>query len=441
MKRTLFAASAVLALGLPAPAAAAGIGTFTTSEWYETIYTSDGSPVWFQIHYPAVSDAYGADADPSAGPFPVIAFMHGYGGQAWMYDVACDAFASMGFVVVNLDTETGPFIDTDALAIDAHTALRWADDSSADADHWLAGMVSDDDWTAMGHSMGGIALARLVETEPRVKTIIGFNPYEPEADEPDAYAPFDGSALMLGGTDDTTATPAMVQAWFDALSAPKRALHLSMVGGGHGAIEDLDWGGDGAMDEDLQQESQIAFAEAFLESEVFGDDDGWRALVCDPMVALETAQSNGTDPVTVARATADTEVELSLAGRLGATAVVYVGAGPGVTQVAEGMEIGLEAAVEVARVPLVDGLACTNVTLPDDLAGAAWVQVAFEDADGVAGLGPALDAFAPEGADVEDPGDDTAGFAGGCATTSGSPWLFAAGLLGLASLRRAPRRQ
>lgn len=392
----------LLALALlPLPALAAPVGTYTTSQWYETIYDTKGRAVYLQVHYPAVSSAYGANADPSQGSFPLLAFMHGFAGQAWMYNGACDAFASMGFVVVNLDTETDPVFgpDTDALASDARTALNWANDSSHNPQHWLADMVSDADWTAMGHSMGGIALARLVSIEPRIHTIVGFNPYESTGDEYAAYGDFKGSALMFGGTDDTTATPAMVHDWFDALTAPNRSLFLLTEGGGHGAIEDLNWGGDGALEEDVQLQSDIAFTEAFLQSEVFGNEGRWRDLVCDPVVPIRTTESDGFNPLVAPVVNSPSEVAFTLAGRRGATAGVYAGTGPGTTDV--GVDLGLKDAVEIARVPMPDGVACPVVTLPADLAGIAWVQVVFERDEGAI-LGHVLDLYGAEDTPVED---------------------------------------
>ncbi len=435
----------ILALLLLSPPAAADErGSYTTSEWYETIYNTDGNPVWFQIHYPAVAADYGADADPSAGPFPVIAFMHGYLGQAWMYNAACDAFASMGFIVVNIDTETTPAINTDHLGEDARTALRWVEQSSTDPEHWLYGMADSGSWTAMGHSMGGIALAHLASIEPRVTTLVGFNPYESEGDEYDFYQDFSGSALMLGGTADETATPAMVEGWFDALGQPSRALYLSVEGLGHGAIEDLYWD-EGSISEDLQLNAQIGFTGAFLRSEVFGEEEGWREMLCAAPVTLDEARSNSREPITVAVATTSTQVELTLAGMETATAFVYAGSGAGSTDVGTGQPVDLADAVPIGQLPLSTGVACASLPLPPELAGYARVQVQFEGA-GATTNGRVIDLFgvdAPEPeTDDSDPPADSATDGGeeaalcGCHATSTASSLGFTLLLPLALRRR-----
>jgi alpha-beta hydrolase superfamily lysophospholipase len=149
----------VALLAISTSALASPPGTFTVSSWDTVIDGGEAGSVWFKLHYPAVSADYGADADPSGGPFPVVAFMHGYLGSAWMYSDAADTLASMGAVVVNLDIETGLTIDTTRMARGTRAMLWWVDDNSRDPEHWLAGMSDGGDWAVGGHSMGGVALA------------------------------------------------------------------------------------------------------------------------------------------------------------------------------------------------------------------------------------------------------------------------------------------
>ena len=131
-----------------------------------------------KVHYPAMEAGRAKDPDPSGGPYPLAAFMHGYFGSAWMYTQTCDHLASMGLVVVNIDTLNGPVLEYNAFARDTRAAMVWVDDRHDQDDHWLQGMVSqDDDWIAMGHSMGGATMSVLIGLEPRVRTLVGFMPY------------------------------------------------------------------------------------------------------------------------------------------------------------------------------------------------------------------------------------------------------------------------
>lgn len=214
---------------------------------------------------------------------------------------------------------------------------------------------------------------------------------------------------MLGGTADETATPAMVEAWFDALGGPQRGLYLSVEGLGHGAIEDLYWG-EGSISEDLQLNAQIDFTGAFLRSEVFGEEEGWRELLCAAPVTLDEARSNSRVPVTVAVATSETQVELTLAGLEGATGFVYAGSGPGTSDVGDGQQVELADAVPIGQLPLSTGVACGSLPLPPELAGYAWIQVHFEGA-GASTNGRVIDLFgvdAPEPEDSDAPVDSAA---------------------------------
>jgi dienelactone hydrolase len=222
--------SLALALLLPALACAQDL---PVASWDESFNDDEAGQVWIRVHYPAVSADWGADADPTGGPYPLVALIHGAFGQAWMYDDVGDRLAAEGFLVVSMDTEVGPWIDTDRLAADAHAALLWAEDRAADPDHWLHGMTGDGDWSAVGHSMGGIASATLVGREPRVRRVVGAMPYEPGGDEHANYAGWDGAALMIGGSEDDTSVPQMLTDWFSALTDAERALYLSIEGAGH----------------------------------------------------------------------------------------------------------------------------------------------------------------------------------------------------------------
>jgi MYXO-CTERM domain-containing protein len=439
----------ILALLLAAGAAVASdVGTFASSTWYETIEDPDRGTVWFQIHYPAVSDDFGADADPSAGPFPLVAFMHGYLGQAWMYQSLCDAVASMGFVVVNLDTQTGAWMDPYALADDAQAALEWAEARSAERDHWLYGMVSDAPWTAMGHSMGGIALASLVDQEPRVQVAVGFAPYRDADYVWDAYTAYGGAALLIGGSEDETSTPDIVSGWLDDVDAPSRGLYASVRGAGHQAVTDIELEPEELSDAE-QLSVSIDLAAAFLRAERFGEEQAYDTLVCSPPFPYDALRARGTAPATAALALDEASLRLSIVGAAGDTAVVYGGTGPGRGSTPDGV-VGLAEPVELARVALPEGVACAELALPEELAGRAWLQTVHVRGDERV-YGSILDVFdtggtSPTGGDSGDTGQDDsaapsdpsddASAAGadegcGCATGRGGPlpveaWLGAA---------------
>ncbi len=461
----MFTPLLALSLVVP-PAAAAEVGTYTTSFSYEAIEDAKGLPVWFQIHYPALDSEFGAVADSSEGPFPLAVMIHGYMGQAWMYQTACDAFASMGFVVLNMDTETHAWMDPAVLAGDTRTALAWAQAASEEHGHAFEGMVSDKAWTVMGHSMGGISMAQVVDAEANVGAIVGFAPYRDEDYQWDAYATYGGSALFLGGNHDSTSPPDVVQGWFEDVDAPARGLWMQIHGTGHQAVTDIEFEEEELSDAE-QLEAVISLASSFLLAEVFGDEDRYDALLCSAPYDFDELASRGILPATSAEADSDSALRLGLAARTGETAVVYAGPGPGRSESEHG-ELALRDAVELSRELLGDGTACLEVALDDDLAGIAWIQVAFEGQHGTT-LGRIIDVFdtgaepldtgdtgggsVDTGGEPQDTGDsqepvdssphDTASghggddSCGGCASGPGGAWLLLTGLLGFVARRRS----
>jgi hypothetical protein len=122
-------------------------------------------------------------------------------------------------------------MDPYALADDAQAAHDWLEEQSAMPSAWLAGMADEGP---------RIAMARLVELNPRVEVGVGFNPYRDAGCLSDAYVDFRGAGLFLTGDEDPTSTPEIVRAWFDDLDQPRRGLFAVMQGAGHAAATDID---------------------------------------------------------------------------------------------------------------------------------------------------------------------------------------------------------
>ena len=406
MAHLLFFA-AVSVVGVDALAAAPG--THTVASWDTVIDGGEAGPVWFKIHYPAVADTYGADADSSGGPFPVVGFMHGYLGAAWMYAGAADHLASMGAVVINLDIETGGSINTTRMAQGLQSSLWWVDDNSRDPEHWLHGMSDHGNWVVGAHSMGGVALAELVGLEPRVQTVIGYMPYEPSGEQWRPYESFEGTALMLAGSEDETSTSPMVELWHERLSAADRSLYFNLEHVGHQAISDFEWGTE-TMDDGAQQELVLSLSADLLQATWEVDDRHFQGLLCELSSPADPHRSMSHRPVTVAEPGDASGVRLSVAGLPDTEVVFFAGRGPDTTDTELG-PIDLREAVELGRLSLDDGIGCLELALPESLAGTAWVQAAHVSDEGVT-LGAAIDVFGVGDPGASDSGDgdgDTAG--------------------------------
>ena len=153
-----------------------------------------------RIYYPALDAGRDTPADPSQGPYPLIAFQHGYLGEPRDYDDLCTHLASWGVLVASTGTETGFFADVDQYARDTRSLLHWVDRESGDSQSWLHAMAWDGDWGASGHSMGGGTLGLLIGIEPRVRTIVGLQSAGPEGEGADHMRAFTGIAAQVAGS-------------------------------------------------------------------------------------------------------------------------------------------------------------------------------------------------------------------------------------------------
>jgi dienelactone hydrolase len=382
-----------------------------------------------RVYYPALQAGEGVAADRAAGPFPLAVFLHGWLGQAWMYDGVCEELASHGFVVTSLDTETGLVLDMRAYADDAVAALHEVEARSADAADPLAGLVDGGEWTALGHSMGGGTLGLVLGLEPRVRTAVAFMPYEGLADAYDGMRAFDGSLLVLSGTADTTAPPRMQQDWIGAADSTARGLLVELDGFGHSGVTDLSWDEDPVPDE-VQHELQVALAMSFVLAEHGGDEALWADLLTDPDGIGVRRWSRSLDPVLWATLDGD-RIALGVVGPDASAAEITVGTGPA--------EEGLLDAVSVATLDLPSGVAVTTIDVPADHAGDLWVTARTDDGAWTRAIPLVTGSEPPQTTGVEPgptPGDEPAVAAaptlsGGCATVPGATvlWAWIGGLL------------
>ncbi|MFM2161092.1 MAG: hypothetical protein RLZZ383_604 [Pseudomonadota bacterium] len=409
--------------------------------------------VYARVHYPAVTPGERAAPDTAAGPYPLAAMLHGYLGSAWMYQGAADHIASLGFVVVNMDTETGLVLDIERYAEDTRAALDWVQDR--EPGNWLEGLTDGGAIVAMGHSMGGATLSRLIQLEPRIDTLIGFMPYLSE--EPSdylAFSGFEGDALYLAGTSDETATTDIVRDWYRAMNATGRGLWMTLTDVGHQAVSDIDFDDSPKSDEE-ERDIVLQLAEDFLRAKRLGEPEAWRRVL--DAAPPETAQaSSSSAPIVLAVPRTDGEVYLTVAARGQGSVQVWAGRGPGQT-VLEGTLVDLRDAEAIGRLTLTDGIGRDTVSLPDGLSGLGWVQL-FDE---VGAISPPIDVFG-----VGDPGpvappDDTAapgvggevptdaqpdgpiaagGACAGCAASGTIPDLGWLGLIAWARARRPARR-
>ncbi|MCA9491845.1 MAG: hypothetical protein KC621_18060 [Myxococcales bacterium] len=310
-----------------------------------------------RVYYPATVAGERAPADTSQGPHPLVAMMHGWLGQPFMYDGISEEIASWGYVVASTGTEIGPFLNMDVFARDTVALLHHVDDASGTAGDPLQGTVAAGDWGALGHSMGGATLAELVDIEPRVRTIVAFMPYQGDAGYYDQLARYDGAALILSGSDDGTAPPAMQDRWFDSLDSTSRGLLLRMNGFGHQAVTDLA-DDEGSVPKADQFDAVAALSSLFVRAELGGEEDLYADLFALSATLPGDRRSSSHVPATWA--TLDgSDVQVGVLGVGTDTTQVWMGTGPGATD-----DLGMDGAELQDESPMVDGFAIRSLPVP-----------------------------------------------------------------------------
>jgi dienelactone hydrolase len=350
------------------------------------------------------------------GPWPLAVVLHGWLGQAWMYDELGHALASEGYLVASLDTETGLVLDMDRFADDAVALLHWVD---------AQGGASEEPWTALGHSMGGATLAHLLELEPQVRTAVAFMPYE---GLPSYYEPLEswtGSLLLLSGTHDTTAPPPMQQRWMESADQTARSLLLELQDMGHSGVTDLSFDED-PMPDELQREILLSLATTFVKAEQGGDEALWASLIGSGDLEVQR-WSRSHAPVLWATLQ-EGAISLGVAGLPGEVGEVNLGSAPA--------EDGLVDAVVAGELLLEAGVGELVVEVPAEWAGDLWVRVRLGErwTRAVPLITGSVEPVEDEEAAPETPVQDSHG----CATRSGEALTWA-WLLGVALRRRRGR--
>jgi dienelactone hydrolase len=306
--------------------------------------------------------------DLSAGPYPLIAFQHGWLGQTWMYDEICEEVASHGFAVASINTETGLTLDMEVFARDTIALMEHVEEGSADPSAWLGGLVDGGDWTALGHSMGGGTLGLLVGLEPRITTIVGFMPYLGEPGYYEAMSRYDGSALFLAGTDDTTSPTEMVEDWFYAADGADRALFFDIQEVGHQAVTDFSTE-DGRMDPGLQLSLMKHLTTAFVLSEVRGEEDRWADLVGPGAPPMEADQRSASHQPVLWAELDGNRLQVGVAGPPTASIRIWAAHDP-----------NLDDAIELASGELSDGLLWMDLDLPQNWTGNLYLGATVQGA-------------------------------------------------------------
>ncbi|MCB0217714.1 MAG: dienelactone hydrolase family protein [Caldilineae bacterium] len=290
--------------GFPRPHADTAAPGATAAGWrHVDVQRPSGDTFGALLFYPALEAGPDAAFDASGGPYPGIAFGHGFAQTPDRYDGTLAFLAARGYLVIAPESYSAvlPAPDHAAFAEDLRLALDWLEQAGAGAlpaARDLAGAVDGEAFGLSGHSMGGGAAILAAARDPRVRALAPMAPAETSPSAIAAMAALEVPALLLAGSEDAI-TPLAQHAGplFEAGRYPR--LLPVIRGGSHCGFQDRPFPlfcDAGSLD----REAQLALARrilgAFFDLQLEQDGAGWREvwgpeLLEDP--ALETRVESG----------------------------------------------------------------------------------------------------------------------------------------------------
>ncbi len=193
----------------------------------------------------------------TAGPFPVVAFGHGFSQTSSRYASTLAAMAARGYIVVAPDSETGLFPNHGRFADDLWRSIRWARTQTAWNPHQQKEAVA-------GHSMGGGAALVAADRYPEIDTVATLAAAETNPSATTASAGVSVPALYVVGYRDTIVSPATTRRMYDA-KTQGQATWVSITGGYHCGFNDsTSFFGLGCDSGGISRSTQLAITRELL---------------------------------------------------------------------------------------------------------------------------------------------------------------------------------
>jgi pimeloyl-ACP methyl ester carboxylesterase len=165
----------------------------------------------------------------TAGPFPVVAFGHGFTQTSSRYASTLSAIAARGYIVVAPDSETGFFPNHGRFADDLWRSIRWVRTQTS----WNPDQQKE---AVAGHSMGGGAALVAADRYPAIDTVLTLAAAETNPSATTASAGVSVPALYVVGSRDSIVAPSTTRAMFTAKPSP--STWVSITGGYHCGFND-----------------------------------------------------------------------------------------------------------------------------------------------------------------------------------------------------------
>lgn len=291
------AAAAALA-GAPAASAQdlSQPGPRTPAQRDVTVVRANGSSFTATVHYPATAAQAGAPVDAANGPYPIIAFGHGFVTPVTQYASTGAHLASWGFVVLLPQTQGSLFPSHAAFAADLRSSLDWmAAEGGVSGSPW-AGAVDGSRRGVMGHSMGGGCALVAADRDPSIRCVVPMSAAETNPSSTDACLGVSTATRIINGSQDTIVSPSTNVPMFANLRGPSQL--VTIAGGFHcGFIDSPILFCDGGS---ISRAAQLAIVRRevteFLRLYLSGDGTLWDAVWGAPGPAAGVTQQGRQTP-------------------------------------------------------------------------------------------------------------------------------------------------
>ena len=296
-------------LALPGPALAQDLsqpGPRTPAQRDVTVVRANGSTFTATVHYPATAAQSGAPVDAANGPYPIVAFGHGFVTPVTLYASTGAHLASWGFIVLLPQTQGSLFPSHSQFAADLRSSLDWmAGQGAVQGSPW-AGAVDGARRGVMGHSMGGGCALLAADADPGIRVAVPLAAADTNPSSTAACAGVRCATRVIVGSQDTIVPPSTNAPMFANLRGPSQL--VTITGGSHCGFIDsaIAFCDSGSITRAAQLAVVRREATEFLLLYLRGDASRWGAVWNAPAPAEGVVQQ--------ARQTADLDGDGFVAG-------------------------------------------------------------------------------------------------------------------------------